>query len=99
MAYFVNSTSPFVVISKRSEGLMEPGKPYLFKIDLLATAQEFTPGHRIRIAITSSQFPPRERNMNTGGVNNEESSGIVAHNTILHDRDHPSHIVLPVMDQ
>ena len=81
------------------EVMMEPGQPYLFDIDLSATALEFAAGHRIRIAITSSQFPPRERNMNTGGVNNEETSGIVAHNTILHERDHPSHIVLPVMEQ
>ena len=81
------------------EVMMEPGQPYLFDIDLSATAIEFAAGHRIRIAITSSQFPPRERNMNTGGVNNEETSGIVAHNTILHERDHPSHIVLPVMEQ
>lgn len=81
------------------EVLMEPDQPYLFDIDLSATALEFAAGHRIRIAITSSQFPSRERNMNTGGVNNEETSGIVAHNTILHERDHPSHIVLPVMEQ
>jgi len=81
------------------EVFMEPAQSYLFDIDLSATALEFAADHRVRIAITSSQFPPRERNMNTGGVNNEETSGIVAHNTILHERDHPSDIVLPVMEQ
>ncbi|MEE8045985.1 MAG: CocE/NonD family hydrolase [Dehalococcoidia bacterium] len=79
------------------EVLMEPGTPYLFNIDLLATAQEFAAGHRIRIAITSSQLPPKERNMNTGGDNAQETEGIVAHNTVLHERDHPSHVVLPVL--
>ena len=79
------------------EVLMEPGRPYLFEIDLQATAQEFGAGHRIRLTVTSSLFPPRERNMNTGGVNREETTGIVAHNSVLHDRDHPSNVVLPVM--
>ena len=81
------------------EVFMELGQSYLFDIDLSATALEFAAGHRVRIAIISSQFTPRERNMNTGGVNKEETSGIVAYNTILHERDHPSHIFLPVMEQ
>ena len=79
------------------EALMEPGRPYLFEIDMRATAQVFAPGHRIRLAITSSQFPPVERNMNTGGVNRDETSGVAASNSVLHEREHPSHVVLPVM--
>ncbi len=80
------------------ESLLEPGKPYLFDFELSPTAQRFEAGHRIRISITSSQFPPLARNMNTGGENAEETAGTIAHNTILHDREHPSHVVLPVMD-
>jgi uncharacterized protein len=79
------------------EDFMEPGKPYEFVIDMKATAIEIPKGHRIRVAITSSQFPASERNMNTGGVNENEATGVVAHNTILHEREHPSHLVLPVM--
>lgn len=79
------------------EVFMEPGKPYEFVIDLRATAIEIPAGHKIRIAIASSQFPPAERNMNTGGVNEDESLGVVAHNTILHEQEHPSHLVLPLM--
>ncbi len=78
------------------EVLMKPGKPYIFDIDLKATALRVESGHRLRLAITSSQFPPAERNMNTGGDNELETNGIVAHNTVLHDHNHPSHVVLPV---
>jgi uncharacterized protein len=76
---------------------MTPGAPYLFDIDLIAIAQQFAAGHSIRIAITSSRFPEKERNMNTGGNNAEAAEGIVAHNTLLHESAHPSHLVLPVM--
>ena len=76
---------------------MEPRKPYEFAISMRATAIEIPKDHRIRLAITSSQFPRSERNMNTGGVNEDEAIGVVAHNTILHEREHPSHLVLPVM--
>ena len=79
------------------EVMMEPSQSYIFDIDLGATALEFAAGHHIRLAITSSQFPTRERNMNTGENNAEETEGIVAHNTILHERSHASHLVLPVM--
>lgn len=79
------------------ESLMEPGKPYLFEVDMVATAQVFAPGHCVRVAITSSRFPPMERNMNTGGVNQDETTGVVAHNTVLHDRNHPSHVALSVL--
>jgi predicted acyl esterase len=80
------------------EAFLEPGKPYLFEIDMRATAQLFEVGHRIRLSISSSQFPMYGRNLNTGGVNQEETEVMVAHNIILHDQDHPSHLVLPVME-
>ena len=76
---------------------MAPGKPALVESELQRTALMVAAGHRIRLAVTGGMFPPRERNMNTGGVNREETSGVVAHNSVLHEREHPSHLVLPVM--
>jgi putative CocE/NonD family hydrolase len=76
--------------------LMEPGKIYQFEVDLWATAQSFPRGHRLRVELTSSDFPRYERNLNTGGPLGEEVSGRVAVNVIYHDSAHPSHVVLPV---
>ena len=77
--------------------LMKPGQAYQFEVDLAATAQVFRAGHRLRVQVASTEFPVRERNMNTGGVNSEEAVGRVARNTVFHDPARPSHLVLPVM--
>ena len=77
--------------------LMSPGEIYKFEVDLGATANVFKFGHRIRVHVTSCAFPLFGRNLNTGGVNAAETAGIVAHNMIHHDADHPSHILLPVI--
>ena len=70
--------------------LIEPGRAYAYDIDLWATANTFKRGHRLRLEITSSSFPRWDRNLNTGesGVSSAKMS--VAHQTILHDADHPS---------
>jgi putative CocE/NonD family hydrolase len=76
--------------------LIEPGRPYLYSIDLWATSNVFLAGHRVRVQVTSSCFPRWDRNPNTGhdfGVDDEMQ---VARQQILHDAEHPSHIVLPV---
>ncbi len=83
--------------SLEKEELMEPGKTYSFVVDLWSTAQTFHPGHRIRIQVTSSDFPRYDRNLNTGGPFGEEICGQTAINTIFHDAIRPSHILLPVM--
>lgn len=83
--------------SLASEEMMTPGQVYRFTIVLNATAQTFLPGHRLRVHVTSSDFPQYERNFNTGGPFGEEVAGQVAINTIFHDRQRPSHIVLPIM--
>ena len=75
--------------------LLEPGRPYEFTISLGQTAYRFEPGQRIRVQVTSSAFPHLVRNMNTGKPVHEEIEGIVATQTIFHDADHPSCIVLP----
>src|SRR5262249_40180515 len=58
--------------------LMAPGQVYPVKIDLHATSNYFGPGHRIRVEISSSNFPRFERNLNTGGRNYDETTWIVA---------------------
>lgn len=79
-----------------SPELMKPGEMYRFEVDLWATAQVFQAGHRLRVEVTSSDFPRYDRNMNTGGRFGIETQGQIAHNTIFHDRAYASHILLPV---
>lgn len=68
-----------------------------YEIDLWGTSYVFQRGHRLQVIVTSSDFPRWDRNMNTGGINAQESAGVVAVNSIYHDAKHPSHVMLPVM--
>lgn len=77
--------------------LIEPGKAYEYEIDLWATSNLFKRGHRIRLDITSSNFPRWDRNPNTGHDFGVDAELTIAHQTILHDATHPSHIVLPIV--
>ncbi len=77
--------------------LIEPGKVYEYDIDLWATSNLFKKGHRIRLDVTSSNFPRWDRNPNTGHEFGADSEVVVAQQTILHDADHPSYIVLPIV--
>lgn len=79
------------------EKLLEPGKIYPFTIKLYPTSNVFKQGHRIRVDISSSNFPRFDVNPNTGEPLNRHRRTVVATNTLYHDRDHPSHIVLPVI--
>lgn len=74
--------------------LMQKGKVYKVSIPPMFTGNTFLPGHRIRVQITSSNFPRYDRNLNTGGPNSTESVGRVAHNSILHSAAYPSRISL-----
>ena len=78
---------------------MVPGE--IYKLTILAgnTGIVLQPGEAIRLDITSSLFPDADRNMNTFGRIGYESEGIVAHQTILHDADHPSALILPVIPE
>ncbi|WP_299329531.1 CocE/NonD family hydrolase [Parasphingopyxis sp.] len=69
----------------------------LAEVDLQATANHFGPGHRIRIEVSSSNFPRFDRNMNTGGRNFDETHFEVAYNMVHHSDRYPSHILLPIM--
>ena len=79
--------------------LMKPGQIYKFRIELYPTSIVFAKGHRIRVDISSSNFPRFDVNPNTGEPLNQNTHTAVATNTIYHDADHPSNITLPVIPQ
>ena len=79
------------------EEFMEEGKVYKINMSPMSTSNYFEKGHRIRIEVSSSNFPRFERNLNTGGNNYDESKGVVAKNRIYHGKDYPSQIRLPIM--
>ena len=83
--------------SLEREKLMEPGTIYQFTVKLYPTSNVFKKGHRIRVDISSSNFPRFDVNPNTGEPLNDHRRMITAVNTVYHDREHPSHIVLPVI--
>jgi len=74
-----------------------PGEVYEYTIDLGATSNVFKAGHRIRLEISSSNFPRFDRNPNTGHTIGDDAELRPALQTILHDMAHPSHIVLPII--
>ena len=76
---------------------MEPGQIYELAVSPMSTSNTFAEGHRIRIEVSSSNFPRFARNLNTGGKNYDESEGVVATNTVHHSQAHPSQIRLPVV--
>ncbi|MFH1719897.1 MAG: CocE/NonD family hydrolase [Planctomycetota bacterium] len=83
--------------SKETPVLILPGEIYRYEIDLWVTSNAFLPGHRIRVEISSSNFPRFDRNLNTGEPLDTGTSFIKATQTIYHDKEHPSHIILPVI--
>jgi putative CocE/NonD family hydrolase len=78
------------------EVFMESGKVYKVDLTPMATSNYFEKGHRIRIEVSSSNFPRFARNLNTGGNNYDESKGVVATNKIHHSKQYPSQIQLPI---
>lgn len=77
--------------------LLEPGKAYEFQVDMVGTAVVFQPGHRIRVDITSSNFPQFDRNLNTGEALGKGTAPREARQTIFHSSERPSAIVLPMV--
>ena len=77
--------------------LLEPEQPYKFTIDLLVTSNLFRAGHQIRLEISSSNFPRFDRNPNTGEPAGTARRTQPAMQTVYHDTQHPSHILLPVI--
>lgn len=79
------------------EVLLTPGSVERYDIDLWFTSRVFEPGHRIRVSVSSALFPKYDRNLNTGGNNERDSTFVVAHQRLVHDAAHPSQVVLPVI--
>lgn len=79
------------------EVMMEEGKVYEIKMTPMSTSNYFEKGHQIRIEVSSSNFPRFDRNLNTGGNNFDESTGVIATNSIHHGTKSLSRIVLPVV--
>ena len=78
--------------------LMNPGEIYQAQLDLHATSNYFGAGHRIRLEVSSSNFPRWERNLNTGGNNYDETKWQTATNKVYHTRSHHSYVLLPVIE-
>lgn len=77
--------------------LTEPGKIYKYTIDLIATSFVVKPGHILRVEISSSNFNRFDRNLNSGNEIGMDDEVKIARQTIYHDRQHPSHIQLPLI--
>lgn len=75
---------------------MQPNGVYTVAPTPIVTANTFQPGHRIRIEVTSSNFPKFDRNLNTGGPNESEKTGVIAHNAVLHDAANASYVDMTV---
>ena len=79
--------------------LLEPGQVYQFVFELYPTSNVFKKGHRIRLDISSSNWPRFDVNPNTGGDLGVERRLEIAEQTIHHEPEHPSHVVLPIIER
>ena len=77
--------------------LIEPGRVYAYTIDMWETSNLFRAGHRLRVEVTSSNFPRFDRNLNTGNRPGMDAEMQAAHQTIHHGGEYASHITLPVI--
>ena len=83
--------------SMETAEFMNPGQVYQLTLNLWSTANVFLKGHRLRLDLASGNFPRFDRNMNTRGNPESTTDMVKAANTIYHDRDHPSALILPVI--
>tara|TARA_R110000868_G_scaffold36445_2_gene129351 strand:- start:2093 stop:3943 length:1851 start_codon:yes stop_codon:yes gene_type:complete len=81
------------------EVFMEKDKVYEVNLTPMSTSNYFMAGHRIRIEISSSNFPRFARNLNTGGDNYDEKDGVIAHNKIHHSKKEASQIRIPIKSE
>ena len=81
------------------EVFMEKGKVYKVSLSPMSTSNYFKKGHRIRIEVSSSNFPRFARNLNTGGNNYDEKIGVIAKNNIHYSENYPSQIRIPVISK
>ena len=76
---------------------MNPDQVYKISLDLWATSNVFKKGHMIRLEVSSSNFPRFDRNLNTGANQATSGESASATNTILHDAEHSSALLVPVI--
>ena len=79
--------------------LLQPGEICEFRIDLWSIANCFLPGHRIRLEVAGSDFPEFSRNSQTGGSIADDVELRVARQTVIHDGEHRSCLILPVLER
>jgi len=81
--------------------LLDPGRVYEISIEVGATSTVFPPGHRIRLDVSSSNFPRFDANTDTGGAIADDGPDafVVAVNRVFHDPVRSSHLLLPVIDR
>jgi putative CocE/NonD family hydrolase len=79
------------------ELFMEQGRVYQLRFSPMVTSNLFEKGHRIRVEVTSSNFPKFVRNLNTGGNNFDEAKGVPALNAVHHSAEHLSYLELPIL--
>jgi putative CocE/NonD family hydrolase len=83
--------------SLEKASLLEPGKAYEYTIDCWSTSMQIKKGHRLRVQIASAAFPKFDRNPNTGNQLGQDAILKTADQTIYHDKEHASHIVVPIV--
>ena len=83
--------------SQSTPELANPGQVYKIKIEMHATSNVFLVDHKLRLEVSSSNFPRFDRNLNSGEVQARATRMIKAENVVLHDKDHPSALILPVV--
>jgi putative CocE/NonD family hydrolase len=76
---------------------MQKGQVYKVTLQPLTTSNYFAPGHRLRIEVSSSNFPRFDRNLNTGANNYDEAKGVVARNSVHHSKQYPSSVTISVV--
>lgn len=81
----------------KPEVWMQPGKVYKVTFQPIDFSNYFKPGHRLRLEVSSSNFPRFDRNLNTGGNNYDEKDGLVAQNAVHHDKQYPSAVTISVV--
>jgi putative CocE/NonD family hydrolase len=83
--------------SQEKPAFLNPGQTYKFTLDLWSTSNLFRKGHRLRLEISSSNFPRFDRNLNTGEDAASARKSVPATNAIYHDAEHPSALILPIV--
>jgi putative CocE/NonD family hydrolase len=83
--------------STKTPEKLKPGEVYEYHLDMWQTGITIPEGHRLRVEVASASFPLFSRNLNTGGHNEMETEYVAAEQTIYHDAQHPSYVLLPAI--